>query len=158
VASPHDDWSRLKDIFAHARALPSDARAAYLTEVCGGDESLRCEVDSLLASDERARGFLDGSPCQLADEATERLEGRCIGAYRIGSRIGAGGMGEVYEGLDTMLSRQVAINVLMPTVAPQFRESRPLPPRGTAPRFTQSSPHRPDSRIRTRWRASRGRD
>jgi serine/threonine protein kinase/Tol biopolymer transport system component len=117
VASPPDHWSRVKDIFAHARALPPDARVAYLTEVCCGDESLRHEVESLLTSDERAKGFLEALPCQLASEATERLEGRCIGAYQIGCRIGAGGMGEVYEGRDTMLDRQVAIKVLLPIVA-----------------------------------------
>ena len=111
-----DDWSRVKDIFAHARALPPDARAEYLTEACRGDDSLRREVGSLLASDERANGFLDTWPRQLAGEATEPLEDRCIGAYAIGSRIGAGGMGEVYEGRDTILNRQVAIKVLLPAV------------------------------------------
>ena len=74
-----DDWSRVKDIFAHARTLLPDARAEYVTEACRGDESLRHEVRSLLASDERATGFLDASPRQLASEATETLEGRCIG-------------------------------------------------------------------------------
>lgn len=107
----------MKDIFAHARALPFDARGAYLTDVCRGDESLRDEVESLLTSDERAKGFLEASSCQLASEATEPLEGRCIGAYQIGCRIGAGGMGEVYEGCDTMLDRPVAIKVLLPVVA-----------------------------------------
>ena len=112
-----DDWSRLKDLFAHAKALPPDARAAYLAEACRGDESLRHEVGSLLASDERAEGFLEALPRQMAGEAAEGLEDRCIGAYEIGSRIGAGGMGEVYEGRDTILNRHVAIKVLLPTIA-----------------------------------------
>ena len=47
----------------------------------------------------------------------EGLEGRRIGAYLFGSRIGAGGMGEVYKGRDTALNRLVAIKVLLPAVA-----------------------------------------
>jgi predicted Ser/Thr protein kinase/TolA-binding protein len=40
-----------------------------------------------------------------------------LGAYRLISRIGAGGMGEVWKGEDTRLGRIVAIKVLPPTVA-----------------------------------------
>ncbi len=35
-----------------------------------------------------------------------------LGAYEIVALIGAGGMGEVYEGKDTRLDRSVAIKVL----------------------------------------------
>ena len=45
------------------------------------------------------------------------LEGRRIGPYQLASRIGAGGMGEVYKARDTTLNRQVAIKVLLPAVA-----------------------------------------
>jgi predicted ATPase len=38
--------------------------------------------------------------------------GRALGAYRIDSRLGAGGMGEVYRAHDTKLDRPVAIKVL----------------------------------------------
>ena len=117
MASRPDDWSRLKDIFAHARAMPANARAAYMLEACSGDDLLRHEVESLLAADKRAERFLESRPRLLDSERTESLEGRCIGAYQIGSRIGAGGMGEVYEGRDTILNRQVAIKVLLPIVA-----------------------------------------
>ena len=45
------------------------------------------------------------------------LEGRRIGPYQLASRIGAGGMGEVYKARDTTLNRLVAIKVLLPAVA-----------------------------------------
>jgi serine/threonine protein kinase len=38
--------------------------------------------------------------------------GTRLGPYEIVSRIGAGGMGEVYRGRDTRLERSVAIKVL----------------------------------------------
>jgi eukaryotic-like serine/threonine-protein kinase len=43
--------------------------------------------------------------------------GARIGAYEILSPLGAGGMGEVYRARDTRLNRDVAIKVLLPSVA-----------------------------------------
>src|SRR5262245_52602392 len=53
---------------------------------------------------------LDGPP---ADGPALELEaGRLLGRYRIGARLGRGGMGAVYEALDTQLERSVAVKVL----------------------------------------------
>jgi serine/threonine protein kinase/Tol biopolymer transport system component len=114
-----DDWLRAKDVFAAARALPASDRQAYLSAACAGDEALRQEVESLLASDERAKSFLEAPAVVRGDDSrvTRSLEGQRVGPYRIASRIGAGGMGEVYQARDTTLDRQVAIKVLLPAVA-----------------------------------------
>ena len=40
-----------------------------------------------------------------------------LGPYKILAPIGTGGMGEVYRAHDTKLNRDVAIKVLLPTVA-----------------------------------------
>ena len=118
MTHPHDDWARLKAVFAGARALPADQRSAYLEAACDGNEALRREVESLLSSDERANSFLESPAVVRRDDTmTRSLEGRSIGSYQIATRIGAGGMGEVYRARDTTLNRQVAIKVLLPAVA-----------------------------------------
>ena len=119
MALPPYDWQRLKEVFAGARVLPADRRPAYLVASCGGNAALRQEVESLLASEERAKSFLEAPAVVRGDDTsvTRSLEGQRIGPYQIVSRIGAGGMGEVYQARDTTLNRQVAIKVLLPTIA-----------------------------------------
>lgn len=45
--------------------------------------------------------------------------GRIIGTYKIVEKLGEGGMGAVYKGVDTMLDREVAIKALKPELASQ---------------------------------------
>ena len=112
----HEDWPRLKELFAGARALPADVRAAYLSKECGGNDALREEVESLLASDQRAKSFLEAPAVVRGDNARDqprlRLEGLRLGVYRVQALLGAGGMGEVYRARDTKLERDVAIKVM----------------------------------------------
>ena len=109
------DWPRLKDVFAAARTLPEDQRHAYLAEACVGNEALHQEVESLLASDERAKSFLE-SPAVLrtdgAPQPAQMIDGRQLGAYRVQALLGAGGMGQVYRARDTKLQRDVAVKFL----------------------------------------------
>jgi Tol biopolymer transport system component len=115
MSNQPDRWPQIREIFEATVALPMDARAAYLSRTCGGDEALRREVDALVASHDRATNFLEtpASP-GLIDPAPPHLEGRRIGPYQLASRIGAGGMGEVYRAHDVKLARDVAIKVLPP--------------------------------------------
>jgi len=114
------------EVFERARALPADRRAAYLAEKCGGDEALRQEVESLLAWEGRAEKLFETPVLVRVDDAMamKSLEGQRIGPYQLASRIGAGGMGEVYKARDTRLERTVAIKVLTAHVAddPHARE------------------------------------
>src|SRR5215470_12883931 len=86
-------------LYHDALALERDRRAAFLEGACGSDEELRLEVESLLASHERAGEFMAWTALAalpLDHPAPPSLVGRTIASYRVLAPIGAGGMGEVY--------------------------------------------------------------
>jgi hypothetical protein len=43
-------WDRVKELFGRALEVDPEARTAFLLQACGADESLRAELQSLLAS------------------------------------------------------------------------------------------------------------
>lgn len=90
-------------------------RERFLAEACGGDEELRREVEGLLAADSEAGSFLEEAVAggsELLQKRGDPLAGRRIlGKYEVLERIGEGGFGAVYKGLDTVLQRHVAIKV-----------------------------------------------
>src|SRR5229473_844633 len=45
--------------------------------------------------------------------------GQVVGNYKITEKIGEGGMGTVFKGIDVMLDREVAIKMLRPELARQ---------------------------------------
>ena len=72
-------------------------------------------MESLLASDERAKSFLESPAVVLTggtSSARLMIEGRRLGAYQVEALLGAGGMGEVYRARDTKLQRDVAVKFL----------------------------------------------
>ena len=111
--TPLDDWPRVKLLLEQALERTGAAREAYLTEACGTDASLRARIDSYLALQDAAQPFLETPAAVLLDESRgQDLCGRVVGPYRLESRIGAGGMGEVYLAQDTSeLGRAVALKI-----------------------------------------------
>ena len=108
---------RIEEVCDAALDREAHERAAFVAAACGRDDALRQEVESLLAHAQTAEGFLaapigEVAAHVLADEHAASLVGRQIGPYTILSRLGAGGMGEVYRARDTKLGRDVAIKVV----------------------------------------------
>src|SRR5947208_14616563 len=91
------------------------ARAAFLAEACAGDAALQREVESLLAQESQAAGFMSTPAAALVNGPMRdgaSFIGRQLGPYVIQTRLGVGGMGEVYRAHDTKLGRDVAIKIL----------------------------------------------
>src|SRR5689334_4272741 len=93
-------WQQINALFDAALEQPSEQRRAFVADACQGDEALRGEVESLLASHERTTGFVDAAPLtnllDLLDRETISLPEAHIGPYRLIKQLGEGGMGAVY--------------------------------------------------------------
>ncbi len=112
-------WGRVKELFEAAVDLEPNERATLLKKECAGDESLRREIESLLASDDQADGFIEQPafkmPRDLFPVAPEEpFVGRQFGAYQIVREIGRGGLGAVYLAArsDDEYRKEVAIKLV----------------------------------------------
>ncbi|MFN0120565.1 MAG: protein kinase domain-containing protein [Blastocatellia bacterium] len=111
----------IRELYDAALERRPDERAAFLDKACPGD-SLRHEVESLLAWEQKAAGFIETSAIKIAAglvaadlgarDDNHTLTGRQLGPYKVLSPLGAGGMGEVFLAIDTRLGRRVALKLL----------------------------------------------
>jgi tetratricopeptide (TPR) repeat protein len=114
---------RAKDVFLAALARPAADRAAFLAKACGDDAALRQEVESLLAFHDEQEEGPEGTeppgqdPTDILFEPGEVFAGR----YRMITRIGRGGMGDVWRADDLVLGTAVALK-LIESAGPEGRE------------------------------------
>ena len=109
-------WQQIKELLDEAVALDPGERVSYLDRACATDADLRREVDSLLASHERAgTRFLQTPAADLLDpEPPGSRAGHRVGVYQIVEKIGYGGMGEVYRATraDGQYEKEVAVKLV----------------------------------------------
>src|SRR5262245_21693345 len=93
-------------------------------QACAGDNALQREERDCVARESKREGFLstpgDAFPPDTT-ESGETLIGRRLGPYEVVSRIGGGGMGDVYKARDTRLARTVAVKVPKAPYSDRFR-------------------------------------
>jgi serine/threonine-protein kinase len=122
-------WQQIKAVFEEAVQLAPAERQRLLDRVCAGDHPLQVEVDAMLAADDRAASFIERPIAEVEPElfgeptSVSRIGSR-LGDYVILSRLGAGGMGEVYLAEDSRLGRKVALKVLTPASVTNAASSR----------------------------------
>jgi tetratricopeptide (TPR) repeat protein len=120
---------QIEELYHAAREATDAERAALLAQA---DPEIRRELQSLLA--ERTgdkfleRPAIRNVPELLQDATvTSVAVGTCLGPYRIESKLGEGGMGEVFRAVDTRLGRAIAIKTTREQFSARFeREARAI--------------------------------
>jgi tetratricopeptide (TPR) repeat protein len=112
-------FMRIEELIDQALALGPSQRESYAARACGADRALYDRLMRLLASAESENGFLD-RPALRFDPPESELSlsgaGRCIGAFTLVRRLGAGGMGEVWLAERTRgeFKQTVALKIMLP--------------------------------------------
>src|SRR5262245_50722758 len=112
---PEPSHEDVEALFQQAIELSPERRGAFLDERCAGDVDLRAAVEDLLAFDAKAQSapdFLPSPTAGIRALLSPEAVPACIGRYRVVRRLGAGGMGTVYEAEEDDSRRTVAVKVM----------------------------------------------
>jgi serine/threonine protein kinase/WD40 repeat protein len=118
-----DRFRQIEELYHSAREATAEERAALLAHT---DPELRRAVERLLLQPSTGE-FLDRLAIQNAPElvedptVTQISAGLLLGPYRIESKLGEGGMGEVFRAIDTRLERAVALKTTQERFSDRFK-------------------------------------
>jgi serine/threonine protein kinase/tetratricopeptide (TPR) repeat protein len=125
-------WDQVREILATALEMRPEERTAFVRHVCGSNQALFAEVESLLAHHDQADTLLENPPAaRWLSFDPAAWTGKRIGAYKIVRELGHGGMAVVYLGErdDEQFRKRVAIKMLRPgfytaEIVHRFRNER----------------------------------
>lgn len=120
-----EKWQAVGELFEHALALPPGERTACIERASVGDDELRNEVLSLLASHKALPGgFVQEKIKNAVVSFYQATSGHptSIGPYRVIRELGRGGMGTVFlaERDDDEYAAKVAIKLVRPGMDTEF--------------------------------------
>ncbi len=104
-----------KDLFIAALERDEPERAAFLADACGEDTALREEVESLLRFHDQDSTGLPATEPPAQSRPVFAPGFVFAGRYRMVTRLGRGGMGDVWRADDLMLETPVALKLIRST-------------------------------------------
>jgi len=97
-----EEHQRVRKLFDEALERPELERLAFLEGACSGDADVFQAVARLLVAHGRAHSFLSEKPTRP----------QRIGRYAIVGELGRGSMGIVYDAVDSIIGRKIALKVI----------------------------------------------
>ena len=102
IRMPPEFHARVRSLFDEALERPEPERLSFLNHECAGEPEVFQAVAGLLEAQRNSASFLE----------SETHPSRRIGRYLVMEELGRGAMGIVYDAIDPLIGRKVAIKVI----------------------------------------------